>query len=286
MCKMYIIVVMKMAAFKVAALDRFPEVGECRPGGNAMNQSVRFRQMGWEASFVGAVGTDGEGELLVEALRAYGVDCTRASRVSGETASNRLTIDAQGERHEAPGAWQGGVYETYRLSDDDWAFLETADLWVSHANHTDYLEALERKNRQFFAVDFLHLRDWELLNRSLDVVDIAFFGGTPDMEGPLADIAKARDALIVLTLGSEGSIAFQGDRVFRQSALPLDKVVDTTGCGDAFQAAFTDCFYRFLDVPKALVAGAREGQKAAASLGAMPWPDALKSDAQSIMGAR
>ena len=98
-----------MAAFKVAAFDRFPDWRACCPGGNAMNQSVHFRQMGWDASFVGALGNDREGELLLRALAAYGIDCRQARILEGKTAGNTLLVDQFGERFEAPGAWQGGV---------------------------------------------------------------------------------------------------------------------------------------------------------------------------------
>jgi fructoselysine 6-kinase len=264
---------MKMAAFKVAAFDRFSTWKKCYPGGNAMNQSVRFKQMGWEASFVGALGTDREGELLFQALTAYGIDCSCAHKEAGKNASNILLTDEAGERFEAPDAWQGGVYETYRLSAADWAHLAKMELWVSHANHNDYLSALEKKAEgQFFAADFLHLKDMELLTHSLGALDIAFFGGTKDMEPELAKIARERRALIVLTLGAEGSVAFCGEKVFRQEALSLEKVADTTGCGDAFQAGFTNSFYRFKDVPRALLDGALLGKTAASSVGALPWP--------------
>jgi fructoselysine 6-kinase len=273
---------MKMAAFTVAALDRFPDWAECHPGGNAMNQSVHFKQLGWETFFIGALGNDKAGDLLLQALSKYGVDCSFAHVVDGNTAGNTLLVDESGERFEAAGAWQGGVYETYRLSKSDWTHLSKMDLWVSHANHNDYLEALKRKNpAQFMAVDFLHLRDFDLLVHSLKAVDIAFFGGTPDMEAPLSQIAKAQGALVVLTLGAAGSVAFLGDKVFRQEALPLEKVIDTTGCGDAFQAAFTNSFYRFKDVPRALLEGAVRGKQTASRPGALPWPPKMTSLAKS-----
>ncbi len=264
---------MKMAAFKVAALDRFPDWQMCFPGGNAMNQSVHFKQMGWDAAFVGALGTDRDGALLRRALDVYGVDLRAAHSLEGKTATNVLYTDAFGERHEAPGAWQGGVYETYRLSVSDWNTLSEADLWVSHANHSDFLEALDRKKKgRFMAVDFLHLTDYELLVHSLKTVDIAFFGGTKDMEAPLFDIAKRYGVFIVLTLGAEGSIAFMNDQAISQPALFIEKVVDTTGCGDAFQAGFTDSYFRHRDVSLALKEGARRGRETAGRVGALPWP--------------
>lgn len=57
---------------------------------------------------------------------------------------------------------------------------------------------------------------------------------------------------IVLTLGTNGSIAFSGSRRYTQNALPLEKVIDTTGYGDAFQAGLTANYYHERDIAKAL----------------------------------
>jgi fructoselysine 6-kinase len=61
------------------------------------------------------------------------------------------------------------------------------------------------------------------------------------------------------------------DRVYQQSALHLEKVVDTTGCGDAFQAAFTTTYCKTKDVRAALLAGAELGRMAAQHHGGVPW---------------
>jgi len=102
-------------------------------------------------------------------------------------------------------------------------------------------------------------------------VDIAYFGGTADMIDDLANIAKEKKGIIVLTLGAEGSMAFNGDKTYTQKALPTDKITDTTGCGDAFQAAFTASYFHTKDIQAALLAGAELGRQAAASFGGIPW---------------
>jgi fructoselysine 6-kinase len=270
---------MKMCAFTVAALDYFPQYDQYRAGGNAFNQAVCYAQLGWDAYFVGALGTDRAGSALEKALRSYSVRSDGLHTLAGKTASNKIRIEADGERVGIDGAWDSGVYGDFRFSETDWKLLEDADLWASHANFPEFEETLGKKKKgQFYAVDFLHLTDYELLEKSLDAVDIAFFGGTPDMAPILATIARRRDALIVLTLGSEGSIAFKGKQMFEQSALPVEKVVDTTGCGDAFQAGFCDSYYRFRDETKALRAGAESGKLAAAHLGAIQWKNGIAVD--------
>ena len=165
-------------------------------------------------------------------------------------------MDELGERLGLEGAWDGGVYEEYQLNEQQWDYMADFDVWATHANGCNYQEALQRKQaHQFMSVDFLHLTDYELLKQSLKTIDVAYFGGTPDMADTLAHIAQTHQGVIVLTLGAEGSIAFQGSNIYTQPALPIDKVVDTTGCGDAFQAGFTSSFYENKDIPSALLAG-------------------------------
>jgi fructoselysine 6-kinase len=103
------------------------------------------------------------------------------------------------------------------------------------------------------------------------MINVAFFGGTPDMADDLSRLAMGRKGIVVLTLGAEGSKAFVNDQVYRQTALPVDKVIDTTGCGDAFQAAFNYEYYKSRNVIKALQAGAELGRLATQTHGGVPW---------------
>jgi len=64
----------KVACFSVACVDFYPQFSTCFPGGNALNQSVRFRELGCATLFAGAVGRDEAGERIGELLCAHGVD--------------------------------------------------------------------------------------------------------------------------------------------------------------------------------------------------------------------
>jgi sugar/nucleoside kinase (ribokinase family) len=263
---------MKVACFSVAALDYFPQQNKYYAGGNSLNQAIRFRQMGHTSAFVGAVGTDAAGDRLTALLQTESVDVSRLHRMDGSTACNRIMNDDSGERYGVEGAWAGGVYEQFKMDETDWRYLDQFDVWATHANGPNYLSALERKKSgQFMSVDFLHLKDYELLRKSLGVVELAYFGGTPEMADDLARIAKTSRGIIVLTLGARGSIAFEGDRTYSQKALTTGKVVDTTGCGDAFQAAFTASYFATRDIRASLLAGAELGHAAAMSFGGVPW---------------
>ncbi len=259
---------MNIACFTVAAMDTFPQVNELHPGGNSLNQAVALRRLGHRTAFAGAVGMDAAGDAIEALLRKEQVDMTCLHRVSCATASNRIINDEAGERYGIEGAWDDGAYGAYRLSDADWAHLATCSVWCTHANSPDFGEALRRiRPGQHMAVDFLHRLQPDVLAACAGVADICYIGGSPDMIEPLAEIAAGRPGLIVLTLGAGGSIAFLGRDRHVQPALPLARVVDTTGCGDAFQAACTATWLETGDLAAALCAGAEHGRKAASRRG-------------------
>ena len=62
--------------------------------------------------------------------------------------------------------------------------------------------------------------------------------------------------LIVVTDGKNGSYAYMDGHVYYQPAKHAKKVVDSTGCGDAYSAAFIASYVRHEDVPRAMRAGA------------------------------
>jgi fructoselysine 6-kinase len=263
---------MKIACFTVACVDYYHQLNKTFPGGNALNQCLNFQAFSHETVMIGAVGNDPEGQKILNLLNGRGVDTSHLQVMEGATASNQLYVDESGERFGIEGAWRDGVYGEHHLDSDDWNYLKTFDVWSTHANTPDYQEILKRKTKdQFLVVDFLALEFYDLLEMSLGILDIAYIGGTKEMFKPLADLAKKKNALIVLTLGAEGSIAFSGSEVCRQQALPTHKVVDTTGCGDAFQAAFTSSFIKDRDISKALYNGAVSGRETAAHYGATLW---------------
>ena len=57
--------------------------------------------------------------------------------------------------------------------------------------------------------------------------------------------------------------------MYKQKALPVARVVDTTGCGDAFQAGFTSARIGGTDVSGSLSAGAEAGWQACQNVGAL-----------------
>lgn len=78
---------------------------------------------------------------------------------------------------------------------------------------------------------------------------------------------------VLVTLGSEGSVLLAADgRVVEQPALsvPGGKIVDTTGAGDAYRAAFAVCLVEGRPLPECIRFAAAAGAVAVSRLGAEP----------------
>jgi adenosine kinase len=77
-----------------------------------------------------------------------------------------------------------------------------------------------------------------------EFVDLADYVAVNDYEGklleekmgrPLEDVAKSVKALVV-TLGAKGSLVYAADRRHEIPCVEADRLLDPTGCGDAYRA--------------------------------------------------
>jgi fructoselysine 6-kinase len=76
--------------------------------------------------------------------------------------------------------------------------------------------------------------------------------------------------MLVITHGAEGSTALLNGHRYSEPAVavPSEEQVDTTGCGDAFQAAFVVEYLRRRDIAAALRTGALRAAQVIRHLGA------------------
>ena len=219
------------------------------PGGSAANTIVSLARLGIEVGFVGMVGTDEEGELILEEFRKEGVE-TRIRREEGYTGAAIGFIDATGERalYIYP-----GVNELLCSEDIDSEFVDTARfLHTSSFVNKEQLEmqrelAKRVNSKLSFSPGMLcfkyELEDLsELIERSA-VVFLSLKELKSLIEG--VDYDKGADVLlnkgaqiVCVTLGERGCyLASRTGASHLIDAFPTT-VVDTTGAGDAFAAGF------------------------------------------------
>ena len=231
---------MKILTFSSICYDYYPEIGVAFPGGNSLNlalQIKRFSQV--EVSLAGFIGTDKPADEILQLCKKNEIDTRFLIQLKGETASNKLYLTPEGERYSKPGEWQNGVKDDGFFSEDAWEFILSHDVIATTCIDKHLDECIERKTKNhFLSVDFMHFNDIELMKRYLPFVNIAFFSREKKMLKLLKKLATKTNIPVVAMLGAEGSMTFLKEKEYVQPAFQVDKVVDTTGCGDAYQAAF------------------------------------------------
>lgn len=214
-------------------VDRYVDLGRMFPGGNALNVAVAARRAGAEAAYLGAVGTDPAGDVVLAALHAEGVDVQRVRRVEGPNAYADVTV-VDGDR-----VFVGGnpTVSRFRLDADDLAYAATFDL--VHTGNCSMLEdqVADLAGRAPLAFDFSTRREPAYLDPILPHLSVACFSASDlDEEAALGLLvgAVARGPRLALaTRGTLPALLHDGRRTWRQPVI-ASLVVDTLGAGDSF----------------------------------------------------
>jgi len=212
---------------------------------------------------VSAVGNDDSATLVLSSLEDSGIEC-HISRLFGTTPVQFIEVQPDGERKFV--RYDAGVLSDFRIGDEERRIIQQSDLLVAPVylqivGLFDELMSIRTSGvTSIDFADFLQHPDFELLERHIDAIDIGFFGLSPDDVAAIKRIeklAKEQDKLFVITLGADGSRACCRDGHFECPADPVDKVVDTTGAGDAFAAGYLSRYCHGHGIRKSLEAGAR-----------------------------
>jgi fructoselysine 6-kinase len=262
---------MKIVALTVLCVDFYKQQSIVNIGGNSLNFATQCRKDGFEdVSLIGAIGNDIYGEKISKYLCEQKIDKDYVYVKEGKTASNTILITEKGERYFPDGAWDGGVYQNFVLSQEDWDFAYSHDLIAIPGNNINLMECLKRNVKQkCITVDFLDLRDYELMEKTMPNIQLSFVSGDDEVIKFAEQYSKKVDGVITITLGAEGSISFIKGKGIKQEAIKINNVKDTTGCGDAYQASYATTFCKTKDIKKALEAGSKSAAKILTHLGAV-----------------
>jgi sugar/nucleoside kinase (ribokinase family) len=242
------------------------------PGGGGANVAARLVEHGVPALLVARVGEDTAGERAVEELRRAGVELEVAIDALHATGTCVVIVEPGGERTMLPDRGANGALEPADLPIDE--FAEGGHLHLSGYTLLDPgsrpagLVALEHARaagmtisvdpasaaplQEVGAHNFLGwTRRASLLLPNAE--EAAVLTGARDPEA--AAWALARDGReVVITLGDQGALWSDGERVERARASPAPAAVDSTGAGDAFTAGWLASRLRGAEPGEALAA--------------------------------
>jgi len=258
------------------------------PGGAAANVAVWARRLGADVTVVGKLGDDTLGTLMHAHLDGEGVGRHVITVPGGLSTRVGILVSADGEHsfvidHTKVLRFEDGDAPPSLLDDIDAVFFNGYDIFL--ARSTSFLGALLAEARRCRVPILFDPSSFALIE--------AFGPGRLiDGVGPI-DVLLANDAeidalragrplesleswarLAVVKQGPRGASAYAPGDAWHAAANPVT-VVDTTGAGDAFDAAFMVEWLATRNVEAALQAGNRLGAHVAGHLGAQPPSPAL-----------
>lgn len=221
-------------------VDQYLHLRRMFPGGNAVNVPVLAHRYGAEASYIGWLGDDRYGRLILEALRQEGIDTSHCRVIAGGTNAHCEVNLVDGDR--VFGASSAGVTRLIALTDEDFAFAGQFDL-VHSSVYSHIVAQLPQLRNAAQRLSFDFSQGWKrpYLEQVLPFTTFAFLSypdqSQSECESLMRWIKAQGPEVVVVTRGKEGALAFGGERIVQQGIVEAN-VVDTLGAGDAFIARF------------------------------------------------
>lgn len=221
--------------------NAYKEIG----GGPAATAAVAIAKLGGEVDFIGRIGDDNIGKVLLKELESYKVN-TKLLKVYENAKSSQSTIlvDRQGERLILNYPSPDLLTETVWLDNIDFTQYDAILCDVRWHQGTQYCL---NKARQLNIVSIL---DADLTSQDItplaQLSDYTVFSepglkrmtGQPDLDKALKQASEICRGNVYVTQGNQGCSWIEKNKKYHCESFKV-QVIDTTGAGDVFHGAFT-----------------------------------------------
>ena len=270
-----IIVFGSIALDIVQLVPRLPRPGETiltadyvmLPGGKGANQALAAARAGGDVSFVASVGDDSFGQRALTNLELAGVDLSNIIERTRPTACATISVDASGENQivVSSGANLETTADQLKPKASDFVLqqmeIPLVEVWrgIDFAKTNNAKCILNAAPFQPIPPQFLSQLDVLIINE----IEAQMLAGSLDLPGKelasvCAQIQDRYDITVVLTLGSDGALAFSKEKRLQVNALPV-RAIDTVGAGDAFVGAFVAAMSRQFTLDECMAWGTVAG---------------------------
>ena len=237
--------------------------------GTAGGTVVDTAKLGLKSLAVGAVGDDEKADWVLMTLGKHGVDTSAMQRLKGvPTSATILNVRPNGDR---PALHVRGASDHFEVAPS--MYDQVFDAPIIHLGGTGLLKKLDGPASATL------LKEAKIRNRIVTFDLIAASAETignvvpllPFIDYFMPSIEEARDmsgqsvvgdcakfyldrgaACCVFTLGGDGAFYAHSDGTRLKSPAYDIRIVDTTGCGDAFDAGFITALHHKMDTETAL----------------------------------
>lgn len=232
---------MKLVTAGDNCIDYYINTGKGFPGGNPVNVAVYAKRYISDVSYIGVVGDDENGKVMLSSLSSKGVDISSVSVVPGGTTSV-TTVELVGSERVFRG-YDMGVHASFSMTEEQLQKCSSADAFVTGVwgRCENYVERIHDSG-SIVVFDFATKLDNPIFPKIAKSVDYSFFSweGEKDMHAIrkfMKATVEAGTGCVVVTLGGDGSIAYDGSNFYQEGIIHCP-VVDTMGAGDSFIAGF------------------------------------------------
>ena len=226
-------------------------------GGSVANTIAGFANLGGQAAYIGKVHNDQFGEVFDHDMRSLGVDLRLTPSDDGSpTARSHILITEDGQRTmntylgactelsvtdisaESVGRPKVVLLEGYIWDCPEGPALARKAIDIANAEGA----AIALSLSDSFCVERHRDSFEDFVRNGVDIVladedEINQLLGTSTFDDTLAAIRDYSN-LFAVTRSEKGSVIVHGDTQLSQAATPVEKVVDSTGAGDAYSAGF------------------------------------------------
>lgn len=258
-------------------VERIPEGGAVEfieqirltVAGTAGGTAVDCAKLGLKTLAVGAVGNDEKADFVIATLEKFGIDASGMQKLNDVTTSaSILNVRANGER---PALHARGASDQFDVQAEDYDKVFAAP--IIHLGGTGLLAKLDGER------SLVLLKEAKKRGKTVTFDLIAATTGTMKIVEPLLPlidyfmpaIEEARvmsgmeqpqdcasffldrgATCCIVTLGEKGVYYAHADGTRLQTPAYDINVIDTTGCGDAFDAGYITALHHKMEVDEAL----------------------------------
>lgn len=261
-------------------LDRMP----VRAGGCAANVAIDLAKQGVDTEVIGCVGQDSAAEMLTQSFNTHGIGATRLVRTPQLPTSRTIILLIEGQDRRYFHVTGANTAFTVNHIPKDWlaqlkVFYLGGLFALPSIDITALVDLLKfcREHHVATVVDVVTPQQhmgMKHLKRLLPLIDVFVpnedearaFTGLTDPHDQLKLLEKSGAKTVIITRGSEGTLAAREGRIWRSGTYQMN-VVDPSGSGDAFTSGVIRSLLAGFELPQMLRYASAVGASATRAAG-------------------